>query len=85
MRVLFLTGCLLILCGCAPELTAGNQAGGAVNNVRSGEGLYSSNMAEALALADAHCHKYGKVARINGRINSPEQGPSTLAFDCVSP
>jgi hypothetical protein len=68
----------VVLAGCAadPKLIAGNEAGGLVNHA-----VYGSEQPErAFAIADAHCHQYGKVARISGRDEPSE----TMSFDCVA-
>jgi hypothetical protein len=68
----------LVLTGCAadPKLIAGNEAGGLVNHA-----VYGSEQSErAFAIADAHCHQYGRVARISGRDERGE----TMSFDCVA-
>ena len=72
MRLLVLAG-LVVLSGCAPSLIAGNERGGRIS---------SNNFAKARAfeLADAHCHKFGRVARMAGEVN-----PGDILFDCVSP
>lgn len=64
-----------LLCACAPTLIGANSAGGMVDHV---SGLTRT---DALAKADAHCHQYGKVARISGQ----DPLDSTLTFDCVKP
>jgi len=69
----------VVLTGCAadPKLVAGNEAGGLVTHA-----VYGSEQPErAFAVADAHCHQYGKIARISGR-NEPTE---TMSFDCVAP
>jgi hypothetical protein len=68
-----------VLTGCAadPRLIAGNEAGGLVDHA-----VYGSEQPEmAFAIADAHCHQFGKVARISGRDEHSE----TMSFDCVAP
>jgi hypothetical protein len=64
------------LSACAPSLQNGNSVGGIVK-----EGLGPGKGGEALAVADAHCRKFGKVARISGQSALD----STLTFDCVTP
>jgi hypothetical protein len=61
--------------GCAPTLTGANEAGGMVSHVT---GLRQT---EAFNVADAHCHQFGKVARISGT----DALNSTMSFDCVAP
>jgi hypothetical protein len=73
MRVVLLT-ILLALVGCAPSLTGANERGGMVSHVGGW------NRAESLALADEHCHKFGRLARISG--TSPMD--SMITFDCVN-
>jgi len=65
----------ITLQGCAPELMAANERGGIV---RRGTG---NNEGPAFALADAHCHKFGRAAQVTG-INILE---NRLAFACVEP
>ena len=66
---------LLTVAGCAPSLTAGNERGGVVDHV------IGLDRDQAFAIADAHCRKYGRVARISGQ----DTLASTLTFDCVAP
>jgi hypothetical protein len=69
--------CAAILSGCAQELISGNAAGGMVSG---GDNLLESR-AGAMQIADAHCKKYGRIARVSGQ--DPWAG--TLTFDCVTP
>jgi len=64
---------VLALVGCAPSLIAGNERGGRIS---------SNNFAKtrSFELADAHCHKFGRVARLSGEVN-----PGDILFDCVAP
>jgi hypothetical protein len=66
----------LPLRGCTPELIAGDAAGGTVS-LPDGFG----NRGRAFAVAAEHCHKWGKLARVNGQNAST----GILAFDCVRP
>lgn len=69
---------LLLLTGCAtrgPEVYEGNAASVVVGWNRSTQGTTG-----ALEAADAHCKKYGKVARYTGKPND-----FLLAYDCVQP
>lgn len=68
---------LILLSGCAQNLIYGNEAGGMVS---AGDNVLESR-AGAMAIADANCKKYGKVARVSGQ--DPMAG--TLSFDCVKP
>jgi hypothetical protein len=61
------------LTGCTPSLIAGNEAGGMVSH---GDSLQAD---KAFAVADAHCHQFGKVAR----ISSQDIWNNTMTFDCV--
>ena len=73
MRYLMLS--LLLLVGCAPSLNAANERGGIVDHV---SGL---TRASAFKLADDHCRRFGRVARISGQ-NALE---SNFSFDCIAP
>lgn len=65
---------LALLAGCAPSLVGANEAGGIVNaNFNMGQG-------KALALAQAHCQKYGKIARVSGQ----NEIRNNVTFECVS-
>lgn len=66
-----------LLGGCAPELIYGNEAGGTVSNDDS----LSAPRAGAMMVADTHCAKFGKVARVSAR----DFVGGTLTFDCVKP
>ena len=83
MRFVWIAGGLIVLSGCAPSLVGGNQVGGVVDNVRS-HGIFGPTTADAFAIADAHCQKFGKAARIGSRINETDQISGTVTFDCVS-
>lgn len=74
----------MLLGGCAPTLSAANQAGGIVGGVRTGK-LLTDNADQALALADAHCRQYGRVARIRNLGAESGVGNDTVTFDCVAP
>lgn len=65
------------LTGCAQELISGNEAGGMVSG---GDNLLESR-AGAMAIANAHCQKFGKVSRVSGQ----DAFAGTLTFDCVRP
>lgn len=73
MRLILLS--LLALSGCAPHIVAANSAGGMVNS------SLSLGHARAFEMANAHCEKFGKVARMSGR----DELRNTMAFDCVTP
>ncbi len=71
---------LIMLCallgGCVaipPEVSEGNEASVIVDWTFSTLGTDG-----ALSVADAHCRKYGKHARYNGKLSEFQ-----LAFDCV--
>ena len=73
-KLLGALGAVLVLAGCS-SLTAANERGGVISHV---SGL---DRDKAFKLADDHCHKYGRVARISG-----ENGlDGTMTFDCVAP
>ena len=65
---------LLLCAGCTPSLTA-NEAGGIVKN------YYDGTKGEAFQSANAHCAKFGKVAR----FTSEEVWGSSATFECVKP
>lgn len=69
---LLLIGVALALAGCTPTLTAANQRGGIVENLRP------RNVPEAFKAADDHCKKFGRAARVS------QQTEDTLVFDCVA-
>ncbi|WP_198352341.1 hypothetical protein [Sphingomonas sp. MA1305] len=71
MRALVLIA--ILLTGCAPSLVGANEAGGVVG------ANFNMSRSKALALADAHCRKYGKVARISGQ----NEVRNSTTFDCV--
>ena len=56
-------------------MVAANSAGGMVNS------SLSLGHAKAFELANAHCEKFGKVARVSGR----DELRNTMTFDCVTP
>jgi hypothetical protein len=77
-----------VLSGCGPETVAANERGGVVT------GLTEDS---ALPLANAHCHKFGRVAQVTGVnydytrlpiLHSNEQRhelATRLSFACVAP
>jgi len=77
MRLLAILCAAICLSGCAQKLISGNEAGGMVS---AGDNLLESR-AGALQIADQHCSRFGKVARVSGE--DPFAG--TLSFDCVKP
>lgn len=72
MRYALLIG-LAVVSGCAPTLTGANERGGMISHVMA------YNRADSLAVADAHCNKFGRVARVSGL--SPLD--NVVTFDCV--
>jgi hypothetical protein len=72
MTLALASGAVLIgvLSGCGPELVA-NERGGIV----------SGSKASAFSLADAHCHKFGRVAQ----VTVIESDYNRYAFACVEP
>jgi hypothetical protein len=66
---------VVALASCAPDLVAGNEAGGMVSRAT---GMQAD---KAFAVADAHCRQYGKVARVSGQ----NIWNNTMSFDCVKP
>lgn len=73
MRV-FLILSLLALGGCS-SLTAANERGGILSHVTG------FDRDKAFKMADDHCHKYGRVARISGT----NELDNSMTFDCVAP
>jgi len=74
---------VVALCGCAPQLSGANEAGGIVSGVRM-HGLLA-NTSDAFSLADSSCRRYGKIARMDSRLNGRYDPDGTISFDCVSP
>jgi hypothetical protein len=64
----------LALAGCAPKLQFANEAGGVVSQAGS------PGNDRAFALAEAHCEKYGKVARVTAQTIWVK----STRFDCVA-
>jgi hypothetical protein len=64
----------LALAGCAPKLQFANEAGGVVSQAMS------PGNDRAFALAEAHCEKYGKVARIESQTALVK----STRFECVA-
>jgi hypothetical protein len=64
----------LVVASCAPKLNFANEAGGVIN--RTG----SLGNDRAYALAEQHCAKFGKAARITSR----DILTNTMRFDCVA-
>lgn len=65
----------LIAAGCGGRIDSGNSEGVTVS------GMVLTN-AEALRLADEHCHKYAKTARIQ-QTAAPRSGRRNFNFICV--
>jgi hypothetical protein len=61
------------LSGCATSLTGANEAGGIVN---SG---FNMGQGKSMEMANKHCAKYGKVARVSGQ----NEIRNSITFDCV--
>lgn len=70
---LLLLAVLAMLAACAPEFVGGNARSVTIGNIT---GL---NDAKALQLADAHCAKYGLIAR-PAMTNARH---ATTVYDCV--
>ncbi len=66
---------MLSLAACAPTLKGANERGGIIDHV---SGLTRET---AFKMADGHCRKYGRVARISGQ----DALQSNMTFDCVAP
>jgi hypothetical protein len=62
------------LSACAPQLQFGNEAGGVVSQAMS------PGNDRAFAIAEAHCEKYGKIARIESRTVLVK----STRFECVA-
>lgn len=67
---------VIALSGCAYDVAkranvSGNEVSVTVNNV------WNAN--QAFPIADEHCHKYGKAARLS------HSGEYAFGFDCVAP
>jgi len=60
-------------CVATPKIIYGNEASVLVGNVER------FNVQESFALADEHCRKHGKVARL-----TDGGGDFSVAFDCVT-
>lgn len=65
------------LSACAPTLVSGNAAGGMVDHF---SGISPGGRGAAFDIANAHCAKYGKIAR----VSSQDPLNTTMSFDCVS-
>lgn len=74
VRLLPLAAVALCLSACAAELTSGNERGGLIAHVN---GL---NQDKAFKLAEAHCHKFGRVAQ----ITSTDAIYNRARFVCVN-
>lgn len=72
MRIVILAAALA-LTGCAPKLAFSNEAGGVIDQQAS------MGNDRAYALAEEHCKKYGKVAKISGT----DIIENTTRFECV--
>lgn len=80
-KLLIASASLLLLAACASvELTGANERGGIVS-VRGGFMRSSADQADAFNLANEHCKKFGRVARISGA----DLQRRTMTFDCISP
>ena len=75
MKRIHFTIPLALLSACAPTLNGANERGGIVTHAT---GLQQS---DAFALADEHCKKFGRVARVSGL----DVLDNTMTFDCVPP
>ena len=62
------------LAGCAPGVISGTEAGGIV-------GHYGFQPGKSLQLANAHCEKFGKAARVSSQNDLQDN----MTFDCVTP
>jgi hypothetical protein len=64
--------------GCGPSLSDANERGGIVTHAGGGGGPLQNG---AFDLANEHCKKYGRMARISG-IDAPD---NKMTFACVQP
>jgi hypothetical protein len=78
-RILFATMMLLfsLVAGCGGRVDSGNAEGVTIS------GMVATD-ADALKLADEHCGKYGKAARIQQNAE-PRSGRRVWNFICVRP
>jgi hypothetical protein len=67
----------MLAAGCGGRVDAGNAEGVTISGM-----VVTSD--QALQLADQHCGKYGKSARIQ-QIAAPRSGRRTWNFVCVRP
>ena len=67
----------LLVAGCGGRIDAGNAEGVTISGM-----VVTSD--EALQLADQHCRKYGKSARIQ-QTAAPRSGRRNWNFICVRP
>lgn len=74
MRTIALSG-LIVLTGCSDALHGARVTGNSETAIVSN----TWNEMQALPKADAHCKKFGKVARLN-KVNG-----YNVTFDCVTP
>lgn len=65
-------GSAMVLTGCAPTLAGANERGGIIGN-------HGWSQAKSFDMAEKHCQKYGRHARVSG-TNDYE---ATLTFDCI--
>lgn len=75
MRMVFLAAALA-MASCSPTMKMSNSAGGLLEYGNR----YSR--AEALAMAEAHCKQFGKVARVTSQDTDFTY---TTSFECVAP
>lgn len=71
MRQIIIAG-ILFLAGCAPTLKGGGEAGGIITN--------AARKGQSFQIAQDHCSKYGKAARVSTQDN----WEGVLTFDCVA-
>ena len=73
MRAFLGLAALALASACTPSLMAESERGGIVTDITR------MQPDAALAVANAHCAKYGRVARISGGAGD------SMMFDCVEP
>jgi hypothetical protein len=76
MKRLWAVAVAIMVTGCsAPALKGANERGGTVTHA------IGSQQPTASEIANAHCKKYGRVARVSGT----DVFGNTMTFECVLP
>jgi len=63
----------ILTSACAPTLKGSNESGGIITN--------AARKGQSFEMADAHCKKFGKAAR----VSSQDNWENVITFDCVNP